>query len=99
MDLSRTKLAPAVYILGLAGPALLVGVLALAERVGLHLGVGGGLIALLSFGACIIGAALMQRATVWKKLILVLVALVAIPLEMLALGIVFVVTNGLTGTQ
>ena len=98
MDLSRTKVGTAVYAFGLAGPTLLVAVLTLVERAGLHPGVGGGLIALVSFGACICGVG-MQRTTVAKKLLLALVALVAIPLEILALGIIFVLRNGLAGTQ
>ncbi len=98
MDLSRTKIATAVYVLGLIGPALLVGVLTLVERTGIHLGVGGGLIALLSFGVCIIGVG-MQRAPFGRKLVLLLIALLAIPIEILALGAVFLVSNGLAGTQ
>jgi cytosine/uracil/thiamine/allantoin permease len=98
MGLSRTKVAATVYVVGLAGLVLLVGVLTLVEHAGLHLGVGFGLIAPASFGTCIIGAVL-QRATVWRKLVLILVALVAIPLEILAMGAVSLMMYGLEGIQ
>jgi len=98
VDLLRTNVATAVYVLGLAGPGLLVAGLTLLERAGLHLGMGAGLIVVLSVGACVTGAVL-QPTTTWKKWVLVLMALVAIPLEILALGAVFLMRDGLAGTQ
>ena len=87
-----------VYFLGLAGPALMVSALVLIERAGLHLSVGGGLIALISFGVCIAAAGVL-RTSVKKRLFLILVALVIIPLEILVLGAIFIAKSGLTGTQ
>lgn len=98
MDSSRTKVASAVYLLGLAGPGVLTGLLSLVERAGFHLGVGGGLIAIVSLGACIAGASI-RPTTVRKKLVLVLIALVIIPMEILVLGFIYLGIYGLDGTQ
>jgi len=85
-------------VLGLFAPTLLMGILILIEHFGLHLGVGGGLIGLISFVVCLVSIS-MQSTTALKKLILILFALMVIPLEIFALGFVFIMINGLTGTQ
>lgn len=98
MDSSRTRTATLVYWLGIVTPVLMVVALKLIERSGTKQSVGVGWIALVSLIVCAIGA-FLSTATVKKKVMLILIAAIVIPIELLALAVLFLTSGGLSGTQ
>jgi len=93
----QTKISNLVFAIGLAGPLLALVMDRLAVgRAGPS--PGGATISILSFTCCLFGA-LIRSATVRQKLAMLLLAMVIIPFEILLLGVILLLTGGLTGTQ
>src|SRR5690606_32033832 len=94
----RTDPFTVIYWLGVAAPVLMVAVLKFIEHSGAKQSIGVGGIALVSLTLCAVGACL-SKATTKKKFLLVLVAAIVIPVELLVIAVLFLVSGGLSGTQ
>jgi len=92
------KAAGFIYWVGIIAPALMVTALKVLEHFQIKLGIGLPGIAVVSLGICVAGVCSGNMNT--RQIIaMLLLAICAIPVEILLLGVLFLITGGLSGTQ